>query len=115
MFNYISKYYHKIVQLNFLWSILAFLFNLYLFPKLPAIIPNHFQWNGTPDNPGGRFIVWVLPLVFIALSILFSEKTLFKFIPIPNSALTKSLAAIFQLILWISILYAYFYYFSLIH
>ena len=95
MFNYISKKYHKIVQLNFMWAVLAFLFNLYLFPKLPAIIPNHFQWDGTPDNPGGRFIIWVLPLIFIALSILFSEKSLFKFFSVVNSVLNKNLAAIF--------------------
>ncbi|WP_429976177.1 DUF1648 domain-containing protein [Enterococcus sp. DIV0086] len=95
MFNYISKKYHKIVQLNFMWAVLAFLFNLYLFPKLPTIIPNHFQWDGTPDNPGGRFIIWVLPLIFIALSILFSEKSLFKFFSVVNSVLNKNLAAIF--------------------
>ena len=113
MFKFLSEKYQKIIHLNFLWAFLSFLFNFYLYPRLPEVVPNHFQWDGTPDNPGGRFIIGVLPLIFIVCNILFNEKILFRFFSRFNPSFIKVIAVIVQAVLWCSILYAYFYYFSL--
>ncbi|WP_423252942.1 DUF1648 domain-containing protein [Melissococcus plutonius] len=74
MFNYISEKYQKIIHLNFLWAFFSFICNFYLYPKLPTIVPIHFRWNGISNDLGGRFIIWVFPLIFIVFHVAFNEK-----------------------------------------
>ncbi|KAF1297866.1 hypothetical protein BAU15_08145 [Enterococcus sp. JM4C] len=108
MLTFISNNYRKIIKLNYLWALLAVLYNFYLYPKLPSIIPNYFQFDGTPSNPGGRMIIWVLPCIFIVFSMLFNEHTLSKIPSRLNPKVAKSIAFVLQILFWIVILSGYF-------
>lgn len=116
MIAFFSKKYQQIINLNFLFAIIITLSNLYLYPKLPSIVPTYFPLFGPPNNPGGKIIIWVFPLIFLVFRILFNidlwEKiSLFSIL---NKDKKKTILIIFQLLLWISALNCYLFYYSLI-
>jgi len=43
---------------------------IYHYPKLPGSVPNHFDFNGSPDTFADRNQVWILPGLSIFLYVL---------------------------------------------
>ena len=50
--------------------IAQFLYILIVYPRLPTIIPNHFDANGIPQKHAPRAILWLLFLISLAVTTL---------------------------------------------
>lgn len=120
MNNIIVKKYQLLTNTNLFLALIVFISNLYLYPKLPKVVPTYFPLFGTPNNLGGKNIIWTFPIIFLVYNFLFNEKVLSK-IPI-FSIITSSLKEktkkeiliVLQIILWYLGLSSYVYYYTLI-
>lgn len=51
---------------------LSWVLALYWVQQLPAIIPTHFDWTGTPDDFGSRWTIVLLPAITSGVHLLLS-------------------------------------------
>ncbi|MDA9472197.1 DUF1648 domain-containing protein [Enterococcus sp. 5H] len=116
MLTKLLKGYPLITKFN--WGIAAILIglNVYLYPRLPQVVPIHFNLFNQPSNFGGKMIIWIFPLIFVAFSVFFNESKLDAVFSrsVKRNQLTKMAFMIFQLVLWVLILRAYSAYFLFI-
>lgn len=120
MINFVVSKYKQITNINLLFTLLLFISNLYLYPKLPSIVPTYFPLFGPPNNPGGKVIIWTFPLIFFVFNLIFNKNIISKISILSTlTALlkekTKKVILIFiQIILWYLALSCYVYYYTLI-
>lgn len=113
MIKKIIKGYHLVTAFN--WGIAAILIvmNVYLYPRLPQIIPTPF--SGT-NHLTSKLIIWGFPLVFLLLAFFLNEKRLDRLI-VPTTTKNdwlKLVVLVLQLVLWLLLLRAYTAYFLFI-
>ncbi len=73
MFKLSSQKYNTINKLNWILAVISFFTSLYLFFKLPDIIPSHFDFYFQIDSFGSKMSIWISPFLFIALKIICAE------------------------------------------
>lgn len=103
---------------TFNWGIAAVLIvlNVYLYPRLPQVVPVQFNFFGSDTHLRSKLIIWLFPLIFVLFAFLFNEKQLNRFIS-PPSTKNKWLkfgVLLLQLVCWFILLRAYTTYFLFI-
>lgn len=116
MLEKLLKGYPLVTKFN--WGITAVLLalNVYLYPRLPQVVPIYFNVFSQPNNFGSKMIIWVFPLIFVFFSVFFKESRLNAVFTknVKVNQLTKAAFLVGQLVLWVLILRAYSTYFLFI-
>ena len=111
---FIDKIYSKIVTAYCICTIPFLLLSLYLYNKLPAYIPSKIGIGGVHSWFRKEF-VFILPVLFLIIGILFSKKGIIKqFYTGTPAIFIKSLGLIVLLLVLFSTIYLYYSYFSMI-
>ena len=106
--------YSKIVTAYCICTIPFLLLSLYLYNKLPAYIPSKIGIGGVYSWFRKEF-VFLLPVLFLIIGILFSKKGIIKqFYTGTPAIFIKSLGLIVLLLVLFSTIYLYYSYFSMI-
>ncbi len=77
MFMKSKPIYYGMEILSLLTVVTAFLLVALYFDKLPAEIPNHFNFKGEPDGYSGKKIFWSLPVFGLMMYLFLSMVGLF--------------------------------------
>ena len=114
MFKLLSQKYNTINNLNWFLAVISFFSSLFLYLKLPHIIPTHFNVIFQPDGFGGKSSLWIFPLIFIFLKIICSEKNRYAWFKdtFANDIVQKNIQIILQIFIWLLISGVYLYYFT---
>ena len=111
---FIDKVYSKIVTAYCICTIPFVLLSLYLYNKLPAYVPSKIGIGGAYSWFRKEF-VFILPLLFLFVGILFSQKGIIKQYYTGTPAIfVKCLGLIILLLVLLSTVYLYYFYFSMI-
>lgn len=113
LFLFIDKIYSKIVTTYCTLSVPLILLSLYLYNKLPSYIPSKIGIDG-PYSWFRKEFVFVLPVLFLIIGILFSDEVIKKQF---NSGIPaifiKYFGLMVLLLMLVCTIFLYSYYFSL--
>ena len=112
---FIDKVYSKIVIFFLLLSILFAMVSVYLYMKLPNIIP--IQWGITliPSNWGSKATIFIFPIVLLLVPTFMSKKTInSQEKSITGRIATEIIMLIVLAVILIMMIGAYYLYFKMI-
>ena len=96
---FIDNLYPKIVFVFSILSVIFFAISIYLYTKLPAIIPIHFDINFKADNWGGKANIFILGVIPALLCTIFSKKLIFTKEPLLSIRVLIEVFVMFVLLL----------------
>ncbi len=114
MLNYrFSSFYKKSFYVFVGVYLLEIMYSLFLYPHLKNTIPMHIGINGVDSLTHAKYIIFLLPTVYILVSCIFkSEVVDSKYI---ERSLTDNILKIFFFLLQVLLLFSSFYYFYIVY